>query len=380
MVCGVGRKRSWGLVGVATVTYGCLVGWSPSVTRSVVMTLVLCLGLFKDRRPRPANLLAVAALATLAFNPSDLFHVGCQLSFLAVATLFWIVGPCVQMIGRWNIWPRFDPETGRFSLFSRLNPLDELERLYEPRWRGIARGLRWWLAKGVILSAIIWLVGLPLVALRFHVSSPIGILLNVPLVPITSAALMLAGATLLLSAIHPALALPTAWLCKWLLKFVQFLVVWGERRSWGHWFVAGPSWWWVLGFYALLGITVWRWNVRKSLLSPHLAGMSQHHVSPRANQAFVRPAAIAFCAWLLLPLVTRYAFSQPHALIAEILAVDHGLSVILQAEPRHATLYDCGRMRDPSVGRRVIAPALWAHGIERLDAVILSHADPCHHS
>ncbi|HEX8201271.1 MAG TPA: alpha/beta fold hydrolase, partial [Isosphaeraceae bacterium] len=43
-------------------------------------------------------------------------------------------------------------------------------------------------------------------------------------------------------------------------------------------------------------------------------------------------------------------------------------------------LYDCGRMRDPRVGRRVIAPALWARGVRRLDAVILSHADADHYN
>ena len=43
-------------------------------------------------------------------------------------------------------------------------------------------------------------------------------------------------------------------------------------------------------------------------------------------------------------------------------------------------LYDCGRMGDPSVGRRIIAPALWSCGITRIDEVILSHADQDHYN
>ena len=63
-----------------------------------------------------------------------------------------------------------------------------------------------------------------------------------------------------------------------------------------------------------------------------------------------------------------------------MLAVGHGLAVVIETGGGRAVLYDCGRMRDPSVGRRVIAPALWARGVRRLDAVILSHADADHYN
>src|SRR5262249_7944991 len=39
-----------------------------------------------------------------------------------------------------------------------------------------------------------------------------------------------------------------------------------------------------------------------------------------------------------------------------------------------------GRMGDPRVGRRLVAPALWARGVSRLDAVVLSHADMDHYN
>jgi competence protein ComEC len=64
---------------------------------------------------------------------------------------------------------------------------------------------------------------------------------------------------------------------------------------------------------------------------------------------------------------------------AEVLAVGHGLAIVIQAG-EETILYDCGRMHDPSVGRRIVAPALWARGVSRLDAVILSHADADHYN
>ncbi len=80
---GLGRRGTFAAVGAATVAYALLVGLMPSVVRSAAMTVAVCVAGLLDRSSRPANMLALAALATLALNPADLFDVGCQLSFLA---------------------------------------------------------------------------------------------------------------------------------------------------------------------------------------------------------------------------------------------------------------------------------------------------------
>jgi competence protein ComEC len=54
--------------------------------------------------------------------------------------------------------------------------------------------------------------------------------------------------------------------------------------------------------------------------------------------------------------------------------------VVIDNGPGHAVLFDCGRMRDPTVGRRIVAPALWDRGVRTIDAVILSHADADHYN
>jgi competence protein ComEC len=71
---------------------------------------------------------------------------------------------------------------------------------------------------------------------------------------------------------------------------------------------------------------------------------------------------------------------QTSPLEAEVLAVGHGLAVLIENGDGRAWVYDCGRMRDPGVGRRIIAPALWARGIRHIDAILLSHADADHYN
>src|SRR5206468_3490886 len=63
---------------------------------------------------------------------------------------------------------------------------------------------------------------------------------------------------------------------------------------------------------------------------------------------------------------------------ADVLAVGHGLAVIVQGNDGRVLLYDCGKLGDPKVGRKTIAPALWWRGLRRIDTIVLSHADSDH--
>jgi competence protein ComEC len=115
-----------------------------------------------------------------------------------------------------------------------------------------------------------------------------------------------------------------------------------------------------------------------------LAAVYLMHAGPRRDEppAGLRWArrgawalAVAWCIpgwWLAGP-------RRPADLEADVLAVGHGLSVVVATPAGGTFLYDCGRLDDPGVGRRIIAPALWARGLSRLDAVYLSHADNDHY-
>lgn len=342
---GLPRRGAFAAVALATVAYALLVGLVPSVVRSMAMTVTACGAGLIDRSARPANTLALAAMVTLGLNPSDLFDVGCQLSFLAIAAIVWGSTPLLA----WWATP--------------ATPLDRLERRYEARWRRRLRRANRWLVEVVAISLVVWLVTLPLVALRFHMAAPIGIALNVPLIPLTTVALLASGLTLILSALWAPLAIPAARVSDHCLTMTDALVRWGASLRWGHGFVASPSWGWVLGFYVALGLAT----------SAHVGRW------PRPAR---RGAWVLLAAWVAIGLVPSPGRS-PHPsrpLEADVLAVGHGLAVVIEAGDGRAWVYDCGRMRDPGVGRRIIAPALWSRGVRRIEAVILSHADSDHYN
>jgi competence protein ComEC len=358
---GLPRRLAHGGVALVTIGYAILVGLAPSVVRSAVMTLTFCVAAIVSRPTRPANTLAMAGLFTLAWNPFFLFDVGCQLSFLAIAALIWLVPAARQGLCA--------PVARIKSVLSGTpSPLEDLKQRYEPWWWTILHRVGAWIAAGVLSSAVVWLAALPLVALWFHLVSPIGILLNIPLIPLTSLALLLGAAGMGLGMVWSSLAALPIQAADALLRVTEVIVRWGALRSWGHRFVPGPSWGTVAAFYFLLLLA----TVAGS------AGMAKA-IGPRG-----RGWRIALWCAVLTSTLPGWLLGGPGRASAtmegELLAVGHGLAVVLQLPDGQAILYDCGRMGDPRVGRRIIAPVLWNLGLTRLNSVYLSHADQDHYN
>jgi competence protein ComEC len=360
-VAGVARRPAYAGVALAMVAYAVVVGPAPSVVRATVMTATFCVASISRRLNRSANTLALAGLGTLAVNPSYLFDVGCQLSFLAIGALIWLVPPAAMFIRAGSSAVR-----GRF--LGRVSPLDEVERELEPAWRGLLRRSGVFLVDGLVASAVVWLAALPLVAMRFHLVSPIGVVLNIPLIPLTTLAMLLGGVGLVLSSIWGPLGGPFAWGAAGLLKMTKAIVLWGVEQRWGHRFVVGPAWGWVLAFYVLLVLAV-----LARTQSP--LGLFTKRRSLRAALWWLLAAWLA-PGWLFSAAMT----SQVRTTEVEFLSVGHGLAVLIRTPGGRAYLYDCGRLGDPTVGRRIVAPALWERGVSRIDAVFVSHADQDHYN
>ncbi|QDV36104.1 ComEC family competence protein [Tautonia plasticadhaerens] len=350
ILLGLGLKGAARLVLAATIGYATLVGWSPSVGRSATMVAAVCLATILDRQARASNTIALAAAITMAINPAVLFSVGWQLSFLAVGVLALGVPTMVRRVEGRFFGP--DPEG---------DPLDELERRLEPRWRRAVRRAAFYPVAALAASAAVSLATAPLVAWRFNVVAPIGILLNLPLIPVAGVAVGSGGLALMLSAVWAPLATPAAWACDASLGLAMGVVHRAEAVPMGHAFVPTPTTGWVVAFYASLA----------------MAG--------RASAARW-PVPARRTAWLGVGLVGAFgsiatlAPHRPETTEVEVLAVGHGLSVVIQGPDGSAALYDCGRSGDPGVGRRIAAPALWGRGVRRLETLVISHADADHYN
>ncbi len=86
------------LIAPCLVFYAFIVGTTPSITRAVLMALVVLFGLFLQRRSHILNSLGFAALVILAVSPSQLFSPGFQLSFCAVLSIAFFYERIVSMV------------------------------------------------------------------------------------------------------------------------------------------------------------------------------------------------------------------------------------------------------------------------------------------
>ena len=139
------------------------------------------------------NSIAAAGLVVLALNPAELFQAGTQLSFLSVVVLAWLGQRRAQR-----------------------PPLDPLDRLIAASRPWHARALHWTsgeVVRAVVVSLAIWLVICPLVMARFHLVSPIAVVLG-PVLGIPVALAMGSGfGIFVIGWLAPPLAAVLGWIC-----------------------------------------------------------------------------------------------------------------------------------------------------------------------
>src|SRR5262249_23981423 len=118
-----------------------------------------------------------------------------------------------------------------------------------PAWQ---KGVRW-LGGQVLLSyavtLAIWLAVTPLAASRYHLVSPVGLLIGPPVVVLTSVALITGFLLLLTAPLCWPLALLFAWAARWWLRACEDLVSAGDAWSGAHWYVSDVAGWWLWIFY-----------------------------------------------------------------------------------------------------------------------------------
>lgn len=92
--CCVGNRRVVEIVTIVVLwLYAGISGFSPSVTRAVVMATVYIVGRLTQQKSSPVNSLCLAVLVILLFDPGALTSVGFQLSFAAALSIILFAEP-----------------------------------------------------------------------------------------------------------------------------------------------------------------------------------------------------------------------------------------------------------------------------------------------
>ena len=321
--------------------YAWLVEFQPPVTRAAILLQLFCLGRLIGRSGFEFNLLAIAGLLILIVNPNDLFSLGPQLSFLAVASF---------IVFKEQIAPPLSKD-----------PIDILIRSTRPWYVRAANNLTRRAKQALVISGLIWLVGLPLVAANYHLVTPIALLVN-PFVLLPVACALFCGLGVLLTGlIAPPIADLFGFGLSSSLSLASGIIDFAESMPASHWWTSGPSGYAVVVFYLLL--------------------LSLVLVQPvKRFKYFVLFSVCWLGLFWLLPFhgnkVVQRVWHQPAR--CTFLDMGHGSGVWVQLSDGRNLLYDAGSMSSSRFAADRISQALWSQDVEHLDAIIVSHADLDH--
>ena len=335
--CGVRPRTSAAIAIVVVAFYGYLAGLAPSVSRATMAGVVFLAGRALDRRGPAINALGVAAAAAALVDPLSILDPGFILSFGATVAI-------VVVAGRLRV--------------ERL-PRKEQARLRRWLWgiRSAALALC-----AATLCAEIALV--PPSARIFGRLSAAGLVLNfvaIPLMSIVQAAGLIAAAVWTISTRAASAAGWTAHVATVLLLESARLV---DVAPWLVRDVPPPAGWVIVAWYAAwIAATVARRPMVKRVALAAAAVLLTLLIAGRRPLRAVR-VALPPQGW------SRIVF----------LDVGQGDATLVWPAGADPILVDAGGVPGSSfdLGRRVDLPALWALGVTRLGALVLTHGDPDH--
>lgn len=304
----------------AMLAYLFLTGSAPATARSVIMLTVFAMALLSERERDSINTLLLAAFFLVAINPPTLFDVSFQLSFLSL----WGILVAVPLI------------------------MKHTAAIGSPWMRGVIQ----FIAASVAASCVTLLP----VLFIFKVASLNGILTNFLIVPLLGYGAVLTGFIALpLVTLLPALAPLLLWPAASLVTVSNQFIMWCTSLP-------------VFTFHGITG-----WDMFLFLLF-------------MTCMTFVRNRVLLPIAAVLIPVIAVSLHLYPATaadgrLRITMLSVGQAESLLVRLPDGSTMLVDGGGyLHDTGhdFGQRVLAPALGALHIGRIDRMIATHDHPDH--
>jgi len=317
-----GTKIGLALLVLILVFYAGLTGFSAPVLRASVMAVLLTYGKLFSKSADSINLMGVAALVILIFDPKQLFEVGFQLSFSAVLIIL-LVLPVIQ--SKIPYWVRI-------------------------KWYGTP-------VMVIIISLVVQFGLYPLQAYYFGEVSIISPIANALFVPFLGVIVPLALLALIVSVLAPSIGFMINYPSLLFLELLNDFVLYSSSFSWAWVNVRKPSAV-IFLFWSFFVLMIGSWR----------------------NPAIKWKLMICTLSALVLIQGTQVIqFLKPGNLRIIIFDVGQGDASLIQTPSGKNILIDAGTWNPGSnSGEQILLPYFKENNIKKLDAVFLSHPHADH--
>jgi ComEC/Rec2-related protein len=307
-------------------------GWQPSAIRSTIMMSVIIGGWMLNRPGDLINSLAAAAFIILLLDPLQLFQASFQLSFFVVLSIALIAPPLNKIRDR----------------LLQTDPL--LPTSLVPRWRRVIDAPLRWLTTCLTTSLAAWIGSMPLTAYYFHLFSPVTLLANIVIVPLSGFALMAQLGSVICGTWFPwvtEIFNNAAWF------FMYLMVMTSEKLTaipGAFFYLPSPSWI-TIGIYFAMLIAV---------------------LSGRFNNAHRKIFGATISAFIMAIYFFRWQSSRDETELT-VLSLNGGHAIYIDADGwKNDWLIDCG---SESAVEFTLKPFLRGHGANKIPRLVLSEGD-----
>ncbi|MFD2169188.1 DNA internalization-related competence protein ComEC/Rec2 [Tumebacillus lipolyticus] len=324
----ISERKRFALGIVLVLLYGGVTAGGPSVVRACVMAVVWCISRIVSRDSDLLTSWALAGWIALLINPLSLQDLGFQLTMILTLGLFTLTAPLRH-------------------LFHALP--DRLASLF-----------------AITLAAE--LLSVPLVLTVTPTFTPISFFANLLIVPILILLLPLSVLTILLGLLHPLAGFLPACAARMLLDMLLQPLLFAGREAWFAQHYRAPAAWWLCCYYA-------GWCGVACRSFPGSAKLATWYAAWR------KPAVALLSIFLLLTHLLPQLVPQQLSVL--FLDVGQGDAALIRTPSGQVMLVDSGGIpsfakSDFDVGARIVVPALSSYGIDRIDVLVLTHADEDH--
>jgi competence protein ComEC len=309
--------------------------------RAAIIGWVFCASFLFRRQPNSLNTLSLAAIILLLIRPMELFEAGWQLSFASVLGIILfgdrIHGRIYEKITNAS---RFK-ETPKSKLFYRIiaKPGAYMLRLFS-------------------VGFAAWLAGAGILLYHFYSINPFTSIWTVIAFPLVALILTIGYLKIFLSFVLPTLALgldgivtKVADLLIWIVEHIADLDI--SQILIGHVSLAI-----VILYYGFI-----------------IFAAFVHFRRPLLKKAICTGIALLIIVFLG---ATKWQRTHRDKLVITCLDVGHGQAILAQLPGKANILFDAGSLHRSDIGRRVVSPFLDYSGIDRINAIIISHNDVDH--
>jgi competence protein ComEC len=324
---------------IASIVFTLVVPPNAPTLRAAVICFVFCISIFFRRNHNSVNTLSLSAIILLLARPSQLFEVDWQLSFASVLGIL--------VFGQ-KITSFFQNSLGKNIFSVNITPLS----------RQVLRIISNNLIMAFSVGCAAWLGGAGILLYHFHTITPLVVLWTMIVSPLVGAIMLLGFLKIILFFIFPTTSSIFGTMAISLSALFIQLVKWMAQVDISQIMIGSLNIPIIILYYLTILFTAFAY-IRRPLI----------------KRVIVITAALIIV--IHLGVVKWHNIHRDNLLIS-CLDVGHGQAILVRLPDRGNILFDTGSMYRSDIGRRIVIPFLDYIGIDKLDAVIISHNDIDH--